>query len=254
MALFGEKYGDRVRVIEIHAGAQPLSDAKADAGAVFSLELCGGTHCTATGDLGAFRILAESSVSAGVRRIEAVAGEPALAEIRRDQAGMDALGRLLRRDGPSYAEQVTALLEEQRALRRELARHQQDAARAGLEAALARPRQVVGLNVVSARVEAEDKNALMQLGDHVRDKLGDAGVVALGADLGGKATVIVTVTPDLFESGRLHAGELVKALAAAVGGRGGGRPNTAQAGLPDLGALDAALAAIDGIVAEQAAD
>ncbi len=252
MALFGEKYGDRVRVIEIHGGPQPVPGLPADAGDLFSLELCGGTHCLATGDIGPFRIVAEGSVSAGVRRIEAVAGERALEMLRREQEQLTALRGLLRADGPAYAEQVAALLDEQKALRKELARLQQDSARAGLESVLDSPRQVAGLQVISARVEAEDKNALMQLGDHVRDKLGTAGVVVLGAELGGKATVLVTITADLADGGRLHAGNLVKALAEAAGGRGGGRPNTAQAGLPDLAAVDQALAAVDAIIVAQA--
>ena len=251
MALFGEKYGDRVRVIEIHGGPQPVPGLPADGGDLFSLELCGGTHCLATGDIGPFRIVAEGSVSAGVRRIEAVAGEPALALLHREQALLAALRGVLRPDGPAYAEQVAALLDEQKALRRELARLQQDSARAGLESVLDSPRRVAGLQVISARVEAEDKNALMQLGDHVRDKLGTAGVVVLGAALGGKATVLVTITADLADGGRLHAGNLVKALAEAAGGRGGGRPNTAQAGLPDLAAVDQALAAVDAAVTAQ---
>ncbi|MFN2371873.1 MAG: DHHA1 domain-containing protein, partial [Candidatus Krumholzibacteriia bacterium] len=251
MALFGEKYGERVRVIEIHGGPQPVPGLPADGGDLFSLELCGGTHCLATGDIGAFRIVAEGSVSAGVRRIEAVAGERALELQRREHEQLAALRGLLRADGAGYAEQVAALLDEQKALRRELAKVQQESARAGLESALDSPRDVAGLKVVSARVEAEDKNALMQLGDHVRDTLGSAGVVVLGADLGGKATVLVTITPDLADGGRLHAGNLVKALAETAGGRGGGRPNTAQAGLPDLAAVDKALAAVDAVVADQ---
>ena len=147
---------------------------------------------------------------------------------------------------------MAALLAEQKALRKELARLQQDSARAGLDDALDSPRQVAGLQVVSARVEAEDKNALMQLGDHVRDRLGTGGVVVLGAELDGKATVLVTITADLVDGRRLHAGNLVKALAAAVGGRGGGRPNMAQAGLPDLAAVDQALAAADAVITAQA--
>ncbi len=252
MALFGEKYGDRVRVVEIHGGAQPAPGAAADAGDLFSLELCGGTHCLTTGDIGPFRIVSEGSVSAGVRRIEAVAGERALELGHREQEQLTALRGVLRPDGAPYAEQVAALLDEQKALRRELAKLQQESARAGLESALDSPRDVAGLKVVAARVEAEDKNALMQLGDHVRDKLQSGGVVVLGADLGGKATLLVTITPDLADGKRLHAGNLVKALAETAGGRGGGRPNTAQAGLPDLAAVDTALAAVDDIVAGQA--
>ena len=158
---------------------------------------------------------------------------------------------LLRPDGGPYARQVAALLDDQKSLRRELAQFQQDSARAGLAGTLDNPLDVAGLRLVCARVPADDKNAFLQLGDHVRDKLGTAGVVVLGAELGGKATVLVTLTADLVESKRLHAGNLVKAVAEAAGGRGGGRPHMAQAGLPDPGALDKALDAVAGIVEAQ---
>ncbi len=242
MALFGEKYGDRVRVIEIHDGAQPVPGAAADAGGLFSLELCGGTHCLATGDIGAFRITSEGSVSAGVRRIEAVAGDVAQALIRAEHDELRRLGGLLRADGGDYAAQVAALLAEQKQLRRELAGFKQDSARAGLDDALANPAPVAGLKLVCAMVAVDDKDAFMKLADHARDRLGAAGVVVLGADLDGKPTVLVTVTTDLVDSGRLHAGNLVKAMAASVGGKGGGRPNLAQAGLPDADGLQRVLA------------
>jgi alanyl-tRNA synthetase len=187
-----------------------------------------------------------------VRRVEAVAGEPAQALIRAEQAQLEALGGLLRPDGGSPADQVAALLDEQKALRRELAKHQQDSARAGLEGALAAPREVAGLRLVRARVEAEDRDALMQLGDHARDTLGTGGVVVLAAEPQGKAAVLVTLTDDLVKAKRLHAGNLVKAIAEKAGGRGGGRPNMAQAGLPDAAALNVALEAAAEIVADQA--
>jgi len=242
MALFGEKYGERVRAIEIHAGAQPVPGAASDAGSLFSLELCGGTHCLATGDIGPFRIVSEGSVSAGVRRIEAVAGDVAQALIQRERDELRQLGGLLRADGGGYATQVSALLAEQKQLRRELAGLKQDSARAGLEEALASPAPVAGLRMVCAMVASADKDAFLKLADHARDRLGQGGVVVLGADLDGKPTVLVTVTPDLADGGRLHAGNLVKALAASVGGKGGGRPNLAQAGLPDAAGLDRVLA------------
>jgi len=250
MALFGEKYGDRVRVIEIHGEAQTVVGAK-DAGPLFSLELCGGTHCLATGDIGLFRIESEGSVSAGVRRIEAVAGDVAQARDLADQQQLKLLGGLLRPDGGSYAEQVQTLLDERQQLRKELSRAQQASAAASLEDTVNAPREVAGLRVVSVRVPSDDKDAFMQLGDHVRDRLADNGVVVLAGELGGKATLLVTVTPDLVASKRIHAGNLVKTIAAAVGGRGGGRPNMAQAGLPDSGSIDGALAAVDAAIAEQ---
>jgi alanyl-tRNA synthetase len=247
MALFGEKYGDRVRVVEI------VPDGHLAAGDEVgpSIELCGGTHCGATGEIGPFRILSESSVSAGVRRIEAVAGEAALAEFKADQAQLSALALLLRPDGGSYADQVQVLLDDRQELRKELARLQQDSARASLAGALDSPREVAGFKVISALAPSSDKAAFMQLGDHVRDRLGENGVVILGAELEGKATLLVTLTADLVAGKKLHAGNLVKAIATAVGGRGGGRPNMAQAGLPDLEALQKALDVVDSVLDQQ---
>jgi alanyl-tRNA synthetase len=246
MALFGEKYGDSVRVIEIEGS----DDATADDAVGNSIELCGGTHCAATGQIGPFRILSESSVSAGVRRIEAVAGNAAVAEVNADQWQLQALGQVLRPDGGSYAQQVQALLDDRLALRKELAKLQQDSARASLEDVLNSPREVAGFKVISALAPAQDKASFMQLGDHVRDRLAQNGVVILGAELDGKATLLVTVTADLVDSKKLHAGNLVKTIALAVGGRGGGRPNMAQAGLPDSGALQKALDMVDEVLAE----
>ncbi|MCP4291268.1 MAG: alanine--tRNA ligase [bacterium] len=247
MALFGEKYGDTVRVVEIVPGDNNITqDAKGP-----SIELCGGTHVAATGAIGPFRILSESSVSAGVRRIEAVAGNAALATVQADQKELKSLGTVLRPDGGSYTDQVQVLLNERQDLRKELAKLQQASAKASLEDVLNAPRDVAGYKVISALAPASDKGAFMQLGDHVRDRLGENGVVILAADLDGKFTLLVTVTQDLVDSKKLHAGNLVKTLAQAVGGRGGGRPNMAQAGLPDAEALQKALDMVDEVLAAQ---
>ena len=233
MALFGEKYGETVRMIEV---------------AGFSLELCGGTHVSRTGDIGPFRIVAETSSAAGVRRIEAVAGDRALAIAQQEREQLAAAAALLRRDGGAVADQVRALLAERDALRDELQQLQRQSARDGVGDALAAPADVNGLRVVAARVDADGRDALLALGDHVRDRLGALGVVVLGAEWEGKATLLVSLTPDLVVAKRLHAGDLVKAIAAQVGGRGGGKPNTAQAGLPDVASLEAALAAAVAVV------
>ncbi len=246
MALFGEKYGNSVRVVEIVPADTDLAESAAGP----SIELCGGTHCRATGEIGPFRILSESSVSAGVRRIEAVAGDSALDKLQADQLQLKNLGKVLRADGGSYADQVQVLLDERQNLRRELAKLQQDSARASLEDVLNSPRDVAGFKVISALAPAQDKSAFMQLGDHVRDRLGENGVVVLGAELDGKVTLLVTISDDLVKSKKLHAGNLVKTIAQAVGGRGGGRPNMAQAGLPDAEALQKALEMVDQVLAE----
>ena len=226
MALFGEKYGDKVRVIEI-PGAEDLGG---------SIELCGGTHCAATGEIGPFRILSESSVSAGVRRIEAVAGNAALEVERRDRAALRDLGALLRPMAGPYAEQVQALIEESK----------QPCARSWPASSRTRPapacrtcwnaarggrlqgRQRPGAGRRQGRLHAAG-----------RPRAGQAGRARVSsswdADLDGKVTLLVTLTADLVQSKKLHAGNLVKELATLVGGRGGGRPNMAQAGLAGCG-------------------
>jgi len=251
MALFGEKYGDSVRMIEIHSGWRVSPGQAEDYGPVFSLELCGGTHCFHTGDVGPFRITSEGGVAAGVRRVEAVAGQAAGALALTDRTQIAAVTALLKREGGTPAEQTAALLAERDALKKDLSRLQQDSARDALESDLSTPRDVAGLQVVGAMVTAEDKSSFMELGDHVRDRLGDGGVVVLGAVLDGKATLLVAVTPDLVDAGTLHAGNLVKEIAASAGGRGGGRPNMAQAGMPDEKALKAALAVADDLITKQ---
>jgi alanyl-tRNA synthetase len=246
MALFGEKYSDEVRMIQI---------GEDDTASVFSLELCGGTHCTRTGDVGPVWITSESSSAAGVRRIEAVAGEPALQLAVHSRQQLRGLHQLLKSDEEAITDQVKNLLAERDALRKKIRQQNQSSARAGLDAALGDPIQVGDLTVVVARVEADNRESLMQLGDHARDKL-QRGVVVLAADWEGKATLIATVTGDLVQQKRLHAGDLVKAIAAKVGGRGGGRPHMAQAGLPDVAAiapaLEAAVASVRELVADQA--
>jgi alanyl-tRNA synthetase len=249
MALFGEKYGDTVRMIEIPGGASVAGALDLRDGDTYSLELCGGTHCDATGDVGRFRIVSEGSVAAGVRRIEAVAGEAAIRLDRADREQLEALGDVLRRDGGPYAEQAAALQAEIARLRRELQHTRQASAQAGLEESLANPQAIGGVNLVCAEVPVADRDALLVLGDHVRDKLATTGVVVLGADLDGKGALLVTVTGDLIEAGTVHAGNLVKELATIVGGRGGGRPNTAQAGLPDAAAMRQVLAAVPEVLA-----
>jgi len=253
MALFGEKYGDRVRMIESPAGPA-LADAGEAAGETFSLELCGGTHCVATGDLGRFRITSEGSVAAGVRRIEAVAGEVALQLDRADREQLADLGEVLRGEGEPCAGQVRAVQAGLAGLRKEVQRTQRAAAQEGLADVLATPQPVGPVKLVAAMVPAEDRDALLALGDHVRDRLATAGVVVLGAEWGGKGTLLVTLTGDLVGQGGLHAGNLVKELAARAGGRGGGRPNTAQAGLPDGAAVRQALAAAPEVVGQAVAD
>ena len=236
MALFGEKYGDTVRMIEIPG-----------ASGEFSLELCGGTHVARTGDIGPFRITAEGSSAAGVRRIEACAGEAALSLMSEDRAVIQELGGLLHCEAELFTDTVEGLIREKDELNRELRARKRQSAAGSLADLVSGAADVGDYKVLAARVQAEDRDALLELGDRARDLLG-RGVVVLAAEWDGKATLLVTVTADLVKAGRLHAGDIVKALAAKVGGRGGGRPNTAQAGLPGPEAIDPALAATAEVV------
>ena len=213
MALFGEKYGDRVRVVTVPG---------------FSVELCGGTHCRATGDIGPFVITHEGGVAAGVRRIEAVTGAAA---VRLLQERGDALGDLLHVLGTSAGQAGSAVRKLQadaRRLAREVERLKVEAAMGGpADPAADDAVEIAGVKLVTRQVQALDPQALRTLADPLRDRVG-SGVVVLAADNDGKVALIVAVTPDLTD--RVHAGRMVKVLAPIIGGRGGGRADFAQAG------------------------
>jgi alanyl-tRNA synthetase len=226
MALFGEKYGDRVRVVKIGD---------------FSAELCGGTHTRATGEIGLIKLVGESSVSSGVRRLEAISGTSSLHEFRRDyditRAATQALGLGNNPDAESLRARLSAADEELKKLRRELDQARMKAANAN--SADAAPVEVKGIKVLAQRVSGLDKNQMRTLVDSLRTKLG-SGVVVLGAEVEGKVALIVGVTKDL--TGKIPAGKVVGQLAALVDGKGGGRPDLAEAGGANVGALDGALA------------
>jgi alanyl-tRNA synthetase len=227
MALFGEKYGDRVRVVKIGD---------------FSTELCGGTHTLATGEIGLIKLVGESSVASGVRRVEAISGTGALDEFRRSYqtahivpGGADALRTRLANDE-----------EEIKKLRKELDALRLKAAASSVADAASATVEVKGVKVLAQRVDGVDKAQMRELVDGLRGKLG-SGVVVLGAATEGKVVLIAGVTKDL--TGKVQAGKLVGALAAMVGGKGGGRPDLAEAGGNDTAALEGTLAR----VAEQVA-
>ena len=213
MALFGEKYGERVRVVTVPD---------------FSVELCGGTHCRATGDIGPFVITHEGGVAAGVRRIEAVTG--AAAVTLQQQRG-DALADLLHQLGTAPDQAVTAVRKLQadaRRLTREIERLKVAAAAGGGAGSAADEAvEIAGVKLVTRQVQALEPQALRTLADSLRDRAG-SGVVVLASSNDGKAALVVSVTRDL--AGRVHAGQLVKELAPIIGGKGGGRPDFAQAG------------------------
>ncbi len=219
MALFGEKYGDRVRVVRIGE---------------FSVELCGGTHAQATGEIGLIKLVGESSVASGVRRVEAVSGTGALEEFRRDFE----VARVVPGGAGTLRARLEADEDEIRKLRRELDALRLKAASASVADASASAVEVKGVKVLAQRVDGVDKAQMRALVDQLRGKLG-SGVVVLGTASDGKVTLIVGVTRDL--TGRVQAGKLVGLLAGLVGGKGGGRPDLAEAGGSDVGALDGAL-------------
>ena len=226
MALFGEKYGDKVRVVKIGD---------------FSTELCGGTHIQATGEIGLLKIVGESSVASGVRRVEAVSGTGALEEFRQ--------GFEVARVVPGGADALRARLatdeEEIKKLRRELDGLRLKAAAASVAGAADEAKEVKGVKVLAKRVDGVDKGQMRELVDQLRGKLG-SGVVVLGAAAEGKVTLIVGVTKDL--TAKVQAGKLVGTLAGMVGGRGGGRPDLAEAGGSEVGALDGALGKVAEVV------
>ena len=228
-ALFGEKYGDSVRIIEI-AGLNET---------VFSLELCGGTHVSRSGDIGPFRIIGESSCAAGIRRIEAVAGEIALMIIEEERDTLKAVKSALNQRG-NPAELVNNLRIEKDALIKELKQAKQASAAGGLEELLGNATELNDFKFLIAEVEADDRDSFMQLGDRAVEQLGSS-IAVLVAEWDGKYKILVAVSDDLVKAKRYHAGNLVKAIAEKVGGRGGGRPNAAQAGLPDSDAVKKAL-------------
>jgi alanyl-tRNA synthetase len=235
MALFGEKYGDKVRVIRIGD---------------FSTELCGGTHTGATGEIGLIKILKEGSVSSGVRRVEAVTGEGSLLHFRKDHQLEAAVARLAGHDGAaSPAEAFQQELDKRDAeikrLQRELDQARMRNASSSVGAATESIRDIRGVKVLAHRVDNLERAQMRTLMDQLRDKLG-SGVVALGSASDGKVSLIVGVTKDL--TSRIQAGKVITPVAKMVGGAGGGRPDMAEAGGKNPEALDSALAEVYTVV------
>ena len=229
MALFGEKYGERVRVVKIGD---------------FSTELCGGTHTGATGEIGLLKLTGESSVSSGVRRVEAVSGMGALGEFRRGyeaaQFATHVAGASESAPAEALRQRFTAQEDEIKRLRRELDQARMKSAASSVASAADRVVEIKGVKVLAQRVAALDRGQMRTLVDNLRNKLG-SGVVVLGsAAEDGKVALIVGVTKDL--TGRVQAGKIVGQIAQRVGGSGGGRPDLAEAGGKDASQLDAALA------------
>jgi alanyl-tRNA synthetase len=234
MALFGEKYGDEVRLLSMGDG--------------FSVELCGGTHVERTGDIGLLRIISESGISAGVRRVEAITGAAALERMDETEASVAAVCEVVKATPANVAEKVAGLRAENRELEKEIARLKQKLATSGGTDLSAQAVEVNGARVLAATVEGADSKSLRDTMDQLKNKLG-SGVILLAAVDGGKIALTAGVTKDL--TGRLKAGDLMREFATRLGGKGGGRPDMAQGGGSDVAALPETLKAVPEWVEEQ---
>jgi alanyl-tRNA synthetase len=237
MALFGEKYGDVVRVVRLADG--------------FSTELCGGTHTSATGEIGLIKLTSEGAVSSGVRRLEAISGMGSLTAFRRDYE----VGKLVEQLVPSvdnladgFRLRLASQEDEMKRLRRELEGFRMKSAAGALDEAVSRAREVKGVKVIVHRADSLDRGQLRTLVDNLKQKAGEAVVVLASAQPEGKVAIIAGVTPGLVK--RIQAGKLVGAVAKIVGGSGGGKPEIAEAGGKDQSQIDAALSAAPGIVGD----
>jgi alanyl-tRNA synthetase len=227
MALFGEKYGDEVRVIGMGA---------------FSTELCGGTHVQRSGDIGSFKIVAESGVAAGIRRIEAVTADGALEYARSQERQLGEIAVMLRAPTPEIGAKLAQTLDHVKSLEKELARLKSKVAASQGDDLVSAARDVNGGKLLVAKLDGADAKALRETIDKLKDKLGSAIVMLASAEGADKVTLIAGVTADL--AGKVKAGDLVGHVASQVGGKGGGRPELAQGGGTDVAKLDAALASV----------
>ncbi len=226
MALFGEKYGDEVRVVSVPD---------------FSRELCGGTHVRRTGDIGVCKIVYEGSISAGVRRIEAITGEAALRQYQESADALRRISEMVKSSEPELIGHVEKLLAAERAVGKHVDNLQTRLAQASAGALEAQARTVNGAKVLAARIEGMDRQQMRALADSLRNKWKTAVVVLVSAD-DGDVAVVSAVTKDL--TGKVHAGKLAGAVAQAVGGKGGGRPDMAEGGGNNSSAIAGALESV----------
>ncbi len=234
MALFGEKYGERVRVVEVGD---------------FSRELCGGTHVRRSGDIGLCRILSESGIGSGLRRVEAVTGLGVLDQFRRQDDILAEVGSILKAQGGDLVEKIRDLQKELKNKEREIGCLTVSLAKNAVAELLAGAEHVNGTRLVVGQVAAADNEALREIGDLVRDRIG-SGVVVLGSPMEGKVSFVAMVTQDLIARG-VHAGKIIREVAAAAEGGGGGRPDMAQAGGKNPAKLGSALERVKPAVLEQ---
>ncbi|MFQ5636985.1 MAG: alanine--tRNA ligase [bacterium] len=234
MAIFEEKYGDRVRVVKI-------SD--------YSMELCGGTHLHHTGEMGVFRILTETSAAAGIRRLEAVTGERADALLRQESKRISQIEELLNCKGEEALAKVQNLLQEKQHLEKELQRLRVQSAQQQVTRLIEGALSLNGIKIVSSKIQTESVDELKQVSDNLRDKIG-SGVGVLGSVIDHKVSLVCVVTDDLIKERALKAGDIVKKVAEITDGSGGGRPHMALAGGRNVAKLDHALANVRHIVQE----
>ncbi|HEV2349643.1 MAG TPA: alanine--tRNA ligase [Terriglobia bacterium] len=232
MALFGEKYGDKVRVVSVGDGS-------------YSKELCGGTHVHRTGDIGLFKVISEGSVAAGTRRIEALTGSGVLDYLRKASGTLALLGEALRAKPDELLQAAEKLTESEKKLRKQLEAQQLKQATSQAGDLLESAKEVKGVRVISTRVEVTDRAAMRQMVDNLRPRL-NSGVIVLGSTADGKVSLIVAVTKDLTD--RLDAGRIIKEAVAMVGGKGGGRKDLAEAGGTQPEKLDETLQAVPSII------
>jgi alanyl-tRNA synthetase len=211
----------------------------------FSMELCGGTHSSRTGDIGLFKIVSESGVAAGVRRIEALTGEGAYRFIKEEEKELLEIASSLKSVPGELSSKLERLLERQKELERELSSFHDKASHQELSNLLPLVRKIKGVNVLSAKVDGKDVSRMREFVDQLKGKMG-SGIILLGGQNQNKVSLIMGVTSDLTQ--RFHAGELIKKIAVHVGGTGGGRPDFAQAGGTDSKRLDEALKALEDLI------
>jgi alanyl-tRNA synthetase len=232
MALFGEKYGDVVRMIEVEG---------------YSRELCGGTHVNATGEIGLFKILSETGIAAGMRRIEAVTGESAYQLVKKQKEILDNLAFLLKTTEENLPERVETLIKTNKQLEKKIKEAQKVSAKSKVEELLENCVDLDGIKVIAHQMEAESRDDLLKLADTMREKL-KSTVGVLAGIIDEKIMFVAVVTDDLIKSKGIKAGDIVKEISQLVGGTGGGKPHLAQGGGKDLGKLKEALDSLPEIV------
>jgi alanyl-tRNA synthetase len=232
LAFFGDKYGDRVRVVKIGD---------------FSTELCGGTHVHRSGEIGIFKLPFEGGVAAGVRRVEAFTGEGALDLIRSYEQKLKEISNLVRGSADDTVEKVKKLLERQKELEREIQKLRGQFEKDQIPELLAKKQSFDGINVLVSQVDGVDAKQLRDIADQLKEKLG-SGVVVLASAGASNVNLVASVSPDLTR--RYHAGNIIKELARLVGGGGGGRPDFAQAGGKEPGKIAAALKRAEELIRE----